>query len=1185
MELSELNTATDYMRKRSLYLIVLMLVPVSGPAFGRDALWETNLTEHLGRPWTGELLHYRFNTAAPLPRACRLSVTDETGKSRDAAVQIDRAAGEQPDGQNAYDLYCVADLAPYGNIKIQLFKGRAGAGLADPLPFKTNGKTITASSGALEIQVPDSITDGRGLSEVQVPSPLLRIRNSRQDGWGGAGVFTNVGELQELKTAVTARGPVFMDIALEYRFSQGSYLVSLRLIRDQPLVLWRDETRHDNPAAMLTWNFTPGFSPKAVFPCLGKDSQGRPTRTAQPVKTIVAWGVGLQPGSPWMELHPSTSFAARVGMTQPPVEKTDGDAGHSAEPTASGWVIGLFSGFPRDWKIVESQHPVVPFWYSLPLVKPTPATNVLFELPLFGGKRAFGFSVDDRADGTAIRSIQYGQTPLDEVKEFVLDYDGDMQDTFPHRLFDEAARRECAAALNTNSPFYAGIRKAQDSCAVALASQKFSEVTDWLNAWELDTAQIWGPWQDSELIKAALYSRDDALAPLLRAGAMASARKFTRHFFEPVQSDRTWLSTWFSGEHGLSVVDSGSRYLEPEQFRRVRARVLFLAYKMASEMFEYSRTGRGAPLNMCRTHINGFLGTIAVLYPHHPKAREWIETAKKEMVYELTELSGPNGGWVEAPHYMTVSMDYLVAFALGLARAGEDDLLYHERLKQTVRWLARISTPRDARYGNRRHFPEIGNTYRNEGSVLFSLMARAWRQRDPIYADEMQWIWNEMGCPMWFHIGGVVPLTEGYREALVDRAPPPDSPPAWKSEWFVDSGVVLRSHFGTDRENYLYLIQGNLHEHYDKDNGSFILWGKGRPLCEDWGYNCGPGGPISEHNRMDIGGEGRVTEFAALGSADYVHSRQGPWDRQILFVKDADPLGPSYYLLRDSTAVSGTNTWGAGVTPFRLWPTSPYVAGTGTNEWRLWINVDTNSCLPAAGRLVTATGRDDVDLDIWFDDASLQLLRKVRQPAEDGKSESDLPWLYDAQRKTVWVITGDNKGYWGSTGLEQRELLMRVPRGQNVVAMLYPRLRGERKPEVRSFADDRALEIVSPQGTDYVFLSLDRMEEKARGIRFSGTAGVLQRRAAGQVLSLAAAGEIVDGKFGLSAEWPVSLRAGGDVLEIELAADFPGGQIVITAPSGYVLEKAAEGVILGNREGGRYMLNLPAGKTHVSLKK
>lgn len=1214
------------MRQRLLFFAWFVLMSMAGFASAaHEVLWETTLTEYLGHTWTGELLRYRLTKETALPAEYSLMVTDGTGTTTPVAVQLEPVAGAQSPDRHVYDLYCVLDLAPYQTRKLQLLKGKAPVALSAALSLESNGKTITASNGTFEVQIPDSIPDGRGLTETQIPAPLLRIRNVRQQEWGGAGAFTNVGGLLELRTKVTTRGPVFTDIAMDYRFAQGRYFAALRLIRDQPLVLWRDETKHDNPAAMLTWDFSPGFAPQTAFPFQGKDARGRATFVALPVKNVLAQGVGVSPGNPWLELRPLTSSSEPVEFNGPSVEKAgdldirgnDGlshpekaldNASAVGKPNEPQWVIGIFSGNPRDWKIEESQHPIVPFWYSLPVLKVAANTHVLMDLPLFDGKRSLGVSVDEAAGRAATRSIQYGQTPLNEVKEYVLDYDQDLQDTFPRRFFNETERRERATALDANSPFYANIQQARDACSTVLAGQPFKEVADWLNTWDLTTPTIWSPWQDRDLIVAALYGKDDRFAPLLRMGAMASARRFTDHFFEPIPSDRTWVSSWFGGELGISVVDSGSRYLTPEQFRRVRARMLFMAYKLASDMFEYSRTGRGAPLNMCRTHVNGFLGSIALLYPHHPKAREWIETAKKEMVFELTECNGPNGGWVEAPHYMTVSMDYLVAFALDLARAGEEDLLYHERLKQTVLWLAKISTPRDLRSGNRRHFPEIGNTYRNEATVLFSLMARAYRRRDPAYADAMQWIWNEMGRPMWLHIGGTVPLTEGYREALVDFTPSPTSPPAWKSEWFRDSGVVLRSHFATARENYLYLIQGNMHEHYDKDNGSIIVWGKGRPLCEDWGYNCGPGGPISEHSRMDIGGEGKVTAFAALDAIDYVHSSQGPWDRQILFMKDADPLGPNYFLLRDSTAISGTTTWSAGVTPFRLWPTSPYVVSTGTNEWRLWVNIDPNTQLAANDRLITACGRDDVDMDIWFDDASLKLLRKIRQPSKIGKTEEPLtpdsdkrddwlaetprqddethqPWIYDTEKKTVWVITGNNQGYWGNTGLEQRCINMRVPRGHNVVTLLYPRLRGEQKPGIESYAHDRALEIISPAGKDFVFLSLEPMEANVKDLRFQGTVGAVQQRLAEQVFSLGAAGEIVGKEYGLSAPGPASLRVGKDVLTIGLPVNYPGGQVVLMAPDGYKIETATSGVTLEKHDNGRYLLAIPIGLTGVVLKK
>ena len=103
----------------------------------------------------------------------------------------------------------------------------------------------------------------------------------------------------------------------------------------------------------------------------------------------------------------------------------------------------------------------------------------------------------------------------------------------------------------------------------------------------------------------------------------------------------------------------------------------------------------------------------------------------------------------------------------------------------------------------------------------------------------MQWVWIQQKRPTWFGIGGEYSL-DYYRDFLIDTIEP-DGPPQWGSECFPGSGAVMRHGFPGDRETYLYYIGGPLHQHYDRDQGSITLWGKGRPLCLDWGYNgCAP---------------------------------------------------------------------------------------------------------------------------------------------------------------------------------------------------------------------------------------------------------------------------------------------------------------------------------------------------------
>ena len=170
-----------------------------------------------------------------------------------------------------------------------------------------------------------------------------------------------------------------------------------------------------------------------------------------------------------------------------------------------------------------------------------------------------------------------------------------------------------------------------------------------------------------------------------------------------------------------------------------------------------------------------------------------------------------------------------------------------------------------------------------------------WRTTDPAFSRQMQWVWKAHGTPLTPGIGGAYPGMQGYTLATLDEKLPA-APPRWSSELFPDAGAVFRAHFPGECETYLHYIQGPMHQHYDYDEGSFVLWGKGQPLCEDFGYYGRA--PAADHSRVDdgfveqLGNEGRIREFAA-GTVDYLRGERAGWHRQILFVKDDDPLGPA----------------------------------------------------------------------------------------------------------------------------------------------------------------------------------------------------------------------------------------------------------------------------------------------------
>jgi hypothetical protein len=1169
--------------------LILAGTPWSTAARG-EILWETTLREPLGHRWTGELLRYRVQTARPIPDDCFLVAGGQSGETRPIPCQIGSRSVDKDTNAHVCELYCLVDLEPYQTLKLQLMPGKPPAEASGELPVGVAGlqseisnlksqtpniRSHLISSLKLEILVPASIEDAFALSEPQIPAPLLGIRNVEQNCWIGAGRFTNVGKLTSLETKAVVQGAVFTDVSLDCRFAKGRYSVVLRVIRDQPVVLWTEKFQHADPSAALVWECSAGmplvtgvwdygewsaFKNRVVGGGLGAsrafplefDSAPAPF-TFQPWVRWASTDV-----TSWLELWSVLPKIGKVdykgagigeGQALAEAKETGGkddlvaggddiEAAEAGEkPPAKEWAVGIFMGKPLDWNPQDGGA----YWSSSPRLELTKEKQVLLRLPIHRGQRTFGLSLAERTPDkrignnlavgvpdTEARQIKYGETPLDDVKDYVLDYGEDLQNCFPRLLITEERRAKYAASLSKEMPFYAEIMRSLENWR-AQAQKEFRKLAAEAPGWSLaDTTPGWKSG-DQDIIRVALAAPDDSLAPLLQVAALSASSRFATHFFRHGTGPSMGIAphNWLSEEYGFSIVDIASRRLSDEQFRRVRARMLFAAYKFSSENFWSPRLGFAANPNMT-TIVNGALGAIAMLYPNHPKAKDWRSAVEREVNHELTNWMCPDGGWLEAPHYMTVAMDPIIGFGYALANAGNPEILYGDRLKKTMLWLAKISTPRDPRFGNRRHFPEIGNTYVMETSVLFTLMARVQRERDPAYADGMQWLWYEMGCPTWPGIGGAYPLTAGYREALADAAPKPATPPNWKSELFRGSGAVLRAHFPCDRESYLYLIQGPMHAHYDDDLGSFMMWGKGRPLCLDWGYKgCMP---AWMHNRMDIGGGGKIEEFAALDSADYLHNVQSAWHRQILFVKDADPLGPNYFLVRDSTS------------------------GDGDANWRLWLNTDDHPLVE--GQMVCVRGRDDVDMELWFDEPSSRLLKRIRKPIEektpasaevslsapkpkDDEEKDDpmrealtqeeqekRPLVAETAEVTVPCVIGPGGRFWGKAdGTTQRGIHLTVPKGQPVVALLYPRLHAEQKPKVSPFADGRALKIESPSGVDYVFLGLEPFEAAIDSIRFKGRAGAVQVRDKTVTLSLPVAGEVASGKDTLQSDKPAVRRS------------------------------------------------------------
>ncbi len=432
--------------------------------------------------------------------------------------------------------------------------------------------------------------------------------------------------------------------------------------------------------------------------------------------------------------------------------------------------------------------------------------------------------------------------------------------------------------------------------------------------------------------------------------------------------------------------------------------------------------------------------TLAALIPSHPKAKEWFNGALAELKQQLDDWVDPQGGMAECPHYSMVIFDQWVGAFLIARNAGapEDGQLFNPKLRKAIEWFGNISTPRDVKNSGFRRQPTIGHTYANERTSMFGVMACLWKEKDRAFAAEMQWMHREHGNFTEPGILSYYPAFMGYRSFFQDSGVAP-STPAWTSRYYQETGVQLRNVIGSDRETTLYMIAGRFHSHYYNDSGSITLWGKGRELCDEDNYQYKRAAESREAHSMPdkpaTYNEERVMElkeFSTSPHLDYVRGMRRGWQRQIAFVKDADPLGPNYFVMADTLDVRSAPT-----------------------VWRLFLASDRLTPFPQG---VTMTGKDDVDLDVFF--------------------------LRPGQAKPV---------------IANNHIALAVEKSGTVTVLLYPRLKTEKRPEVTSLADGQGVKVVTPAGTDIVYLNPEPVKTTVNGKAFDGKVCLVKERNGRQV--------------------------------------------------------------------------------------
>ncbi len=971
------------------------------------------LQDFLGRAWSHESVRFTASLAQIRKAKAGEALVSEGGVS----VPYQIVSSETP------AIEILTDLEPFETKRFEFRRGQAKP--ATDLTVDDTPELIRIVNGRIAIAVRKSLVGRQG------PIAGVRLGSGR---WIGDSMLASPRRVAAYSARVVARGPVFAEVRCDVEFAEGgTWQLRIRLQALEPAIVV-EESFSLGDATTFSLVLNREFEPHYVLHRRGRGTAANANAVGEVMKSDL-----------------------RVRDAQPPFMLEPWL--HWWERDRQGNWFGLYNDSDDDLLAIGALEPGLWVDPGVPAESRSPSllplqyrgNDLSLEFPLRGGKRKWLIAALGRRETLApldaatkqiaplpqLYVIKHGDFPLTRIKDYALKWTAG--EVIHPRLFvtgDEVARLRASF-------------KAVPATVARLAGTAIS------------------PYSMDEPI--ALYLASGS--PELGARLASTATQWVQDAVSRLLRQEDLVTMGFAPHHqwnifaAMSLADAvwSSGHVSPTARERLAAQTAFLAYTMSRPDYWSPERGYAANPNMTTT-VATLQVVLACMIPTHPLARAWVDEGMRELKdRQLDTWSDAHGGWLEAPHYAMVSFDHLVGAFLAARNAGFVDHLHNPRMKRVAEWLAKISTPPDSAAGGTRHLPPIGNTYVREPTGEFALMAHLWKEVDPEFASAMQWMHRQQGSPRTPGIGGFFATLAGYRQILADDSIPARAP-AYGSERFAETGVMLRSGFPTNRETQLHLIAGANHSHYDRDSGSFTLWGKGRVVSDDFGYSGHA--PGAEHSmvvspRAPDGAIMRVEQFINSDGVDYVRGiKSGAWERQVVFVKDADPLGPNFFVIHDASR----NDPGARMTQ---WFTAASVRIKGRAAW--------------------VAGNDDVDTDVLF------------------LPESGDPPTLAEKSVASW---GMAEGKYGRVTTTQTAIVLPLDATLGLTTVLYPRLKRERRPALTELAGGRGVRIESEAGTDYVFLATEPFEYGEGPVSFKGSVGTVRIRGSTAKLWLGAPGSV-----------------------------------------------------------------------------
>ena len=1018
------------------------------------------LTDYLGVDWKDELVHYPVD----LPKgALKGAATAEVKAADGQAIpcQVGDVVRYDDGSLRSFNVWFIVNLAAGQSSTYTITPGKSGP--------NDGGVSVKATDAAIEFTTktpqPLGIRLVGGAKEYDPPVPATSVPGPiaallLPSGHAtGKGRFEAPFKVKSYKAEVTAAGPVFAEARVRYTFDTGYWTFTARVVRGCPMVIINEEV--DTGVGGQAWDTadrfyvlplnTGGFKPTQGWYTGRTDADGFHDLLNQYVQPVLT--NGLERGGPGSSVNgytltfkenrtdyyltPWPTWSVRAGVAMRLVEPGKDAIGFASIKTTD-WRNPLAVRLRTDAKgALSLALPLQVYhqgWPSEGFEAGSPNyTGKTLGVPPTTARRNYGIMLtaaeDEQKmhiDGLLHQTARLGAQPLDEVKDWTLDWPDPLSNA-TWAAESSKAGKEALAIMRT-------------WLAAKRAVGNYGSYSMWT-------------------YRSLSLKRYPALTNVL---------------------DKTTE---------LSVTDR----------RDLRRLCAFQAYVLNSlDEFPW---GAGPHIGNPNMHMMAMAARAqtAYLVKDHPRFTAWGHWTLDYTRDFITRYTRESGAPYECPHYtVDVTISDITDLNKTLMETGIGDALDMPLFKACMQVLLDWSMPPDPRFTNHRMKLAFGNGYPYQSFTVpvMQRLVEYYQTRDPQLAAQLQWVVNRS--------------QPDNKQIQVVK----DEAPALPSRHIGDLGVIFRHGFGTPDETFMFLMAGNCDGHYEGETEqmAYTLYAKGQPINLHFGNGYIPmfvrpwlRNRISFDHMYEESERNptRVQATAFSPEAEYLraardvdslrplkteypittnkgcasapaeqaswpaipHWQRIPlttWYRQMLFLKDTDPKGPNYFVLRDTF----------GGTPSR--PT----------DLSLWFLANN---MTRQGDLYHFDGQCKVDMDVF-------VAAPTAAEPETGQYGHPAP-LH------VRPVATDTNFFLNGKSDQETQLFLRLkqPTGKGYLVVLYPRFKENDPAASFTTLADGVVRIETPLATDTVFMDSQPVKFTSEQLTIVGVAGAVRQFKSGKL--------------------------------------------------------------------------------------